>query len=93
MAQMIRADELRRRDQVLVTFANGRTIATIQGSEVGLTERDLASPDLAKFVPERPVIGLHVLLSRAISVPSVPNWRATLITIWAAPDELFERYV
>lgn len=90
---MKRADALRLRDQFLLVCANGRTLARVQSIEEGLTERDLAPPELARHMPPDPVIGLGVLLSRPVAVPDVPGWKAQLITIWARPSDLFEPYV
>jgi hypothetical protein len=93
MARLKRAEELRKREQFLLVCANGKALATLQGIEEGLTERDLAPPEIAAHVRPDPVIGLHVMLSRAVLVPDVPGWRMQLMTIWARPGDLFEPYV
>lgn len=93
MPRLKRADALRRKDQFLLVCANGKTIATIQGVEEGLTERDLAPPKLARFASDAPLVGLRLLLSRPVAVPDVPGWKAQLWMLWARPDDLFEPYV
>jgi hypothetical protein len=93
MPRLKRADELRRKEQFLLVCANGKALATVQGIDDTLTERDLAPPEIAERVRPDPVIGLHIRLSRAVIVPDVPRWRMSLLTIWVSPSDRFELYV
>lgn len=89
---MRRADELRKRDRIILVCENGKTPALVQGIDDTLTERDFLPFDKQKGAPPIPVIGLHLKLDRPVYVPCCPPRHMTLMTLWVSPFDRFELY-
>lgn len=82
------AADLSKGDRFVLRGERSNRIATVQLVE-DMVEADLLPPGM-KFASRDPIVGIHVFLNHPIPVPAIPQWRTSLWTVWADPDELIE---
>lgn len=75
-----RASEVRKGDLLVFRASNGTTLARVTGSEAWDDPED-----------GRTMLGIHVTLGRAVSLPEI-GWRTNYWTLWHFPDEVLELY-